>query len=206
MYSYLKALLNATLIFALSAICSLPVVADNRIRPPKVGDHTVWDCKGPWSHNYDLTVIKVNDGVVTYRGDRDGEDYLVLKHVNYLGTTLWKQQGSDKHQEVDSYYFSGLEKLQLGSVFKGPVPAKVENDAWVWEAEIGVGKTKRAKVPHIGEVDVVTVTESKRIYHGTYHTKMQSLIAPSLGVTVRWKFSDPFGEEVCWLTKFEQSE
>ena len=124
--------------------------------------------------------------------------------MNYLGTTLWSQQGSDKFQKIDPYYFSGLGDLKLGSVFKGPVATKIENDAWVSEYEIGVGKTKKVNVPHVGKVDVVTITESKRIFHGTYHTKMQSEIAPSLGITVRWKFSDPFGQEVCWLTQYEK--
>ena len=198
--------LTSSLFLLISALtlCSLQVMADGRVRAPEIGERTVWECRGPWNHMYDLTVVEVNDGVITYKGERDGEDYLVLKHVNYLGTTLWSQQGSDKFQQVDPYYFSGLNKLQLGSVFKGPVPAKFENDAWVWEYEVGVGKTKRVKVPHVGNVDVVSVTESRRIFHGTYHTKMQSEIAPSLGITVRWKFSDPFGEEVCWLTKYEK--
>ena len=195
---------NFVLLCSVCTLFSLQVMADSRIHAPKVGERTVWECKGPWSHIYDLTVVDVNNSVVTYNGKIDGEDYRVSKHVDYLGTTLWSQQGSEKFQQVDPYYFSGLSKLQLGAVYKGPVPTKIENDTWVWEYEIGVGKTKKVNVPHVGKVEVVTITESRRIFHGTYHTKMQSEIAPSLGITVRWKFSDPFGEEVCWLTKFEK--
>ena len=182
----------------------IPVFADGKVRAPKVGERTVWTCKGPWTQTYDLTVEKVNDGVITYKGSRNGENYYVLKRVDYLGTTLWSKYGEDKFQYIDPHYFSDLKNLQFGAVIKGPVPAAIEKDKWVWEYEIGVGKAKKADVPNVGTVAVVEITEHRSIFHGTYNTKMQSIIVPSLGITLRWKFSDPVGEEECWLTKYDR--
>ncbi len=198
--------LATILLFMIVAFSSLQVFAKEHIQLPRLGDHTIWECKGPWTHRYDVKVTDIRDRLITYKGSQDGKNYYIEKEIDYLGTTLWSQLGTNQHQRIDPYYFTNFSYLKPGTLVKGPVPIKAANDYWVWEYEIGVGSSKEIEHSILGAVRIVPVTETRTVYHGAYWTRMKSLIAPSLGITVSWTFSNPSGEETCKLTKFTRKK
>ena len=183
------------------ALLSAPANAE--LRPPKVGLHMVWDCDGPYSRNYDLTVKRVQDNVVRYEGTLDGQAFFSEKHAGLTGTSLWFRLIGDRTQWFDFADFERLARLQPGTVFKGAVPARQGDEKWVWGYRVSVGAARTIDHKLLGKVRLVPVHEERRIYHGTYWSKMTTYVLPRLGVSVRWTFEDPKGVERCDLVALE---
>ena len=187
-----------TLVLALTAG---PALAE--LRAPKVGLRMVWACDGPYSKGYDLTVKRIKDDVARYEGTVDGQEYFSEKHVGLTGTSLWTRLFGDRAQWFDMEDFDGYRKLAPGSRFKGSVPARQGEDKWVWAHQISVGAPQTVNHKLLGKVKLVPVSEDRKIYHGTYWSKMTTYLLPELGVSVSWTYEDANGVEKCDLVALE---
>jgi len=173
------------------------------LRAPKVGLRMVWDCEGPYSKHYDLTVRSIEDNTVRYEGKLDGQDFFSEKHADLTGTSLWIRLFGDRAQWFDAEDFDGYRMLTPGSLFKGAVPARQGEDKWVWGYQVSVGMPQTVNHKLLGKVQLVPVTEQRKIYHGTYWSKMTTYLLPELGVSVSWTYEDASGIERCDLVALE---
>lgn len=173
------------------------------LRAPKVGTHMIWDCTGPYSQRYDLTVVKIENGIARYEGTLDGQPYFAEKDIKLTGTSLWVRLLGDRAQWFDMEDFAGFYKLKPGSRYKGAVPARQGEDKWVWDFEARVGQPQVVTHDVLGKVTLVPVTENRKIFHGTYWSRMTTFLLPERGISVRWIYEDPKGVESCDLVKLE---
>ena len=168
--------------------------------PAKLDTLMVWTCSGPFTQEYRVKVMKIDGDVVTYQGSRDEESYWVEKYAWLAGTTLWSKKSGARFQWFDNEDFDNYVKLEPGTRFRGAVPASEGDDKWVWDYTILVDEPQTIEHALLGTVQIVPVTEERRIYHGSYWSKMVSYVLPREGLTVRWIYEDPKGVEDCDLT------
>ena len=172
---------------------------------PAVGSVMTWTCDGPFTSVYRVKVMKIDGDLVTYQGLRDEEAYWTEKHGWLTGTTLWSRKSGSQFQWFDEEDFANYAKLEPGARFKGAVPARDGDDKWVWDYVITIDEPQAMQHDVLGEISVVPVVEKRRVYHGTYWSNMTSFVQPEKGITVRWIYEDPRGQEDCDLTKLEAS-
>ena len=170
------------------------------LEPAKLDRVMVWTCSGPFTQEYRVKVMKIDGDVVTYQGSRDEESYWVEKYAWLAGTTLWSKKSGARFQWFDNEDFDNYVKLEPGTRFRGAVPASEGDDKWVWDYTILVDEPQTIEHALLGTVQIVPVTEERRIYHGSYWSKMVSYVLPREGLTVRWIYEDPKGVEDCDLT------
>lgn len=197
---------SSTLVrFAALVLGLAAVVPDTRaeLALPKVGSVMTWTCEGPFTTEYRVKVMKIDGDVITYQGLRDDESYWTEKFGWLTGTTLWSRKSGERFQWFDKEDFTNYAQLEPAARFKGAVPARDGDDKWVWDYVITVDEPQTLEHAILGEISVVPVVEERRIYHGTYWSNMTSLVQPEKGITVRWIYEDPRGQEDCILTKFE---
>ncbi len=175
------------------------------LKAPKLDTLMVWTCSGPFTQEYRVKVTKIDGDVVTYQGSRDEESYWVEKHTWLTGTTLWSTKSGSRFQWFDNEDFHNYVKLEPGTRFKGAVPAREGDDKWVWDYVIVVDEPQTIEHALLGKVQIVPVTEERRIYHGSYWSKMVSYVLPRQGLTVRWIYEDPSGVEDCDLTGLDSN-
>jgi len=185
----------------LVAAAASPALAE--LRAPKVGLHMIWDCTGPYSRRYDLTVVRIEDGIARYEGTVDDTPYFAEKDVTLTGTSLWIRLFGERVQWFDMEDFAGVRKLVPGSRFKGAVPARQGEDKWVWDYEVSIGQPQSVNHDVLGKVRLVPISESRKIFHGTYWSRMTTFVLPERGISVRWIYEDPKGVESCDLVKLE---
>ena len=171
---------------------------------PQTGTRMVWDCSGPFTTKYDLTVVGVSNDVVRYEGEIDEGRYFAEKHAALTGTSLWSRLYDDRRQWFDFEAFSEYRSLKPGESFESAVPAQHGTDRWVWKYNIRLGELKTIHHPVIGEVRVIPVIERRRVFHGDYWSRMETILAPDLGLSVSWEFEDEDGLERCDLALYEE--
>lgn len=177
--------------------------AHAELAAPKLGMLMTWTCDGPFTKKYRVKVMKIDGDVVTYQGARDDEVYWVEKFSWLTGTTLWSRKSSERFQWFDKEDFENYPKLEPGTQFKGAVPAREGEDKWVWDYVITVDEPQTLEHATLGKVQVVPVIEKRRVYHGDYWSNMTSFLEPKSGLTVRWIYEDPRGQEDCDLTDLQ---
>jgi hypothetical protein len=178
---------------------SLPA-AGVELAPPAIASVMTWTCSGPFTTEYRVKVMKIDDDMVTYQGRRDDDSYWTEKFAWLTGTTLWSRKSGDQHQWFDKEDFENYVRLEPGARFKGAVPAREGDDKWVWDYVITVDEAQNLEHALLGDIRIVPITEERRIYHGTYWSNMTSFVLPEKGLTVRWIYEDPRGLEDCDLT------
>ena len=174
------------------------------LEAPKTGTRMVWDCSGPFTTKYDLTVTGISEDVVRYEGEIDEGRYFAEKHSALTGTSLWSRLYDDRRQWFDFEAFSEFRALKPGESFESAVPAQHGTDRWVWKYNIRLGQLKTIHHPLIGEVDVIPVIERRRVFHGEYWSRMETILAPELGLSLSWEYEDRAGLERCGLVLFEE--
>ncbi len=174
------------------------------LKAPAIGTRMVWDCDGPYSRRYDLTVARIDKGVVRYEGLMDRESYFSEKHAGLTGTSLWHKLFGERMQWFDMEDFEGFRQLVAGSRFKGAVSAVEGDDKWVWRYEVSVGQSQTVNHGVLGRVRLVPVSEKRTVYHGTYWSNMTTYLLPDEGVSVSWVYEDPKGVEHCDLVTLER--
>lgn len=191
----------------LAAIMSFGLAAGPahaELNAPKLGTRMVWDCEGPYSQRYDLTVVRIEKDVVRYEGQLDGAPFFSEKHARLTGTSLWYELSGDRAQWFDMEDFEDFHKLVPGSRFKGAVPAQKGLEKWVWDYEVSVGQPQDVKHGVLGAVRLVPVSEERKIFHGTYWSRMTTFLQPKTGVSVSWTYEDSNGIELCDLISLER--
>lgn len=183
---------------------SLAALAYAELKAPAIGTRMVWDCDGPYSRRYDLTVARIDKGVVRYEGLMDGESYFSEKHAGLTGTSLWHKLFGKRMQWFDMEDFEGFRQLVAGSRFKGAVSAVEGDDKWVWRYEVSVGQSQTVNHGVLGRVRLVPVSEKRTVVHGTYWSNMTTYLLPDEGVSVSWVYEDPKGVEHCDLVALER--
>ena len=171
---------------------------------PKTGTRMVWECTGPFTTKYDLTVTGISKDVVRYEGEIDEGRYSAEKHWALTGTSLWSRLNDDRRQWFDFEAFSEYRALKPGESFESAVPAQHGADRWVWKYNIRLGDLNTIQHPVIGEVKVIPVIERRRVFHGDYWSRMETILAPHLGLSVSWEYEDEVGLERCDLVLFEE--
>ena len=175
------------------------------LRPPKIGLTMTWKCTGPFSRQYQVKVMSVEDGMVTYQGLRDDEEYWVEKAAWLTGTTLWAKKSGERYQWFDKEDFIRYKDMQAGSKFKGAVPAREGADKWVWDYHISIDSPQRMQHAVLGAITVIPVIEKRRIYHSDYWSQMTSFVLAEKGMTVRWIYEDPRGVEDCDISAVDNN-
>ena len=188
------------------ALAPKPQVA--RVKAPRIGTRLKWSCTGPYTTHYDVTVEGIDRGLVKYSGDivyagsnSSSYPYETEKHWTLTGTGLWSSMTGEKRQWFDYEYFRDFAKLEPGSVFRGPVPARAGEERFVWDYEIAVGKSQRINHDVLGRTTVVPITEKRKIFHRGYTAKMVTLLEPNQGISVSWIYTDEKGKEECDLVR-----
>ena len=174
------------------------------LKAPQTGTRMVWDCTGPFTTKYDLTVTGISKNVVRYEGEIDEGRYFAEKHWALTGTSLWSRLYDDRRQWFDFEAFSEYRTLKPGESFQSDVPAQHGTDRWVWKYNIRFGQFKTIHHPVIGEVKVIPVIERRRVFHGDYWSRMETILAPDLGLSVSWEYEDQGGLEKCDLALFKE--
>jgi hypothetical protein len=176
------------------------------VNAPQIGTRLKWSCKGPYTTDYDITVKGIDKGLVKYAGkiayagsDSSHYPYETEKHWTLTGTGLWSSMTGDKQQWFDYEYFREFAKLEPGSVFRGPVPARAGAEYLVWDYEISVGGSQQINHDVLGRVTVVPITEKRKIFHKDYTATLVTLLEPKRGVSVSWTYTDDKGKEECDL-------
>ena len=80
------------------------------------------------------------------------------------------------------------------------VSARRAGDQWVWKYEISIGQPRSVTHRTLGRVEVVPVSEERKIYFGTYWSRMTSYLVPDQGISLGWTYEDAEGVERCDLT------
>lgn len=174
------------------------------LEAPQTGTRMVWDCSGPFTNKYDLTIAGISKDVVRYEGEIDDGRYFAEKHWALTGTSLWSRLYDDRRQWFDFEAFSEYRTLKPGESFESAVPAQHGTDRWVWKYNIRLGELKTIHHPVIGEVEVIPVIERRRIFRGDYWSRMETILAPNLGLSVSWEYEDQGGLERCDLALLEE--
>ena len=179
-----------------------------KVNPPRIGTRLKWSCTGPYTADYDITVEGIDQGLVKYSGkivyagsDTSSYPYETEKHWTLTGTGLWSSMIGDKRQWFDYEYFRKFAKLEPGSVFRGPVPARAGEALWVSDFEISVGDSQRIDHDVLGRITVVPVTEKRKIFHRDYTATLVTLLEPKQGISVSWTYTDEKGKEECDLVR-----
>ena len=184
----------------------LPNAAQSaELQSPQLGMTMTWDCSGAFTRRYQVKVTDLDDGMVTYQGLRDDEEYWVEKAAGLTGTTLWVKKSGNRYQWFDKEDFERYAKMVPGSKFKGAVPARDGEDKWVWDYTISIDSPQRMQHPVVGDVTVIPVKEKRHIYHGDYWSQMTSFVIPEKGLTLRWIFEDPRGIEDCDISAIQKN-
>jgi hypothetical protein len=191
---------------ALLLLHAVGVAAVSELQSPSVGSVMTWTCEGSFTREYRVRVKRIKNEIVYYDGSEDGRAYQVQKPTWLTGTTLWTKKNDNGFQWMDKEDFRGFTKLQAGARFKSAVPIQLGDEKWVWNYLLTVGQPKRTKHPVLGNVELVPLSEKRRVYHGDYWSNMTSLVAPALGITVSWVWEDPRGQEECELTEFREGK
>ncbi len=178
--------------------------ADAELNAPKVGTRMVWECESPYSQRYELTVVRIENDVVRYEGQLDGAPFFSVKHALLTGTSLWTKLSGARTQWIDMEDFEDFHKLVPGSRFNGTVPAQSGKTKWVWDYEVRVGQPQDIRHPVLGNVRLVPIFEERKLFDGTYWSKMTIYLQPELGISVRWKYEDDKGVESCDLISLER--
>ncbi len=178
--------------------------AHAELNAPKLGTRMVWDCEGPYSKRYELTVVETEKDVVRYEGQVDGVPYFSRKHARLTGTSLWYELSGNRAQWFDMEDFEGFYKLVPGSKFKGAVPTQSGEEKWVWDYEVSVGQPQDVKHRVLGAVRLTPVSEERKVFHGVYWSRMTTYLQPETGVSVRWTYEDTNGTERCDLISLER--
>lgn len=174
------------------------------LEAPQAGTRMVWDCSGPFTTKYDLTVAEISKNIVRYEGEIDEGRYFSEKHWALTGTSLWSRLYDDRRQWFDFESLSEYRALKPGESFESAVPAQHGTDRWVWKYNIRLGELKTVHHPVIGEVKVIPVIERRRVFHGDYWSRMETILVPDLGLSVSWEYEDQVGLERCDLALFEE--
>lgn len=177
---------------------------DLELVPPKAGARMAWDCTGPFTTRYDLTVKAISNDVVRYEGEIDDGRYFAEKHWALTGTSLWSRLYDDRQQWFDFESLSEYRTLKTGESFETAVPARHGTDRWVWKYNIRLGQLRTVRHPVIGDVKVIPVIERRRVFNGQYWSRMETLLAPDLGLSVSWEYEDENGIERCDLALFDE--
>lgn len=175
-----------------------------QLEAPKMGTRMVWECTGPFTARYDLTIVGISNDVVRYEGETDQGRYFAEKHWALTGTSLWSRLYDDRRQWFDFEAFAEYRTLKSGESFESAVPAQHGTDRWVWKYNIRLGQLKTIHHPVTGAVNVIPVIERRRVFHGDYWSRMETILAPDLGLSVSWEYEDRHGLERCDLVLFEQ--
>lgn len=187
-----------------SGLVLLPGPAHAKLKAPEVGTRMVWECNGPYSKRYDLKVVRVDDDIVRYEGVVDGQPYYSEKHAALTGTSLWYRLSGQRTQRFDMEDFEDFRELVPGSRFKGAIPAEQKDDKWVWDYQVNVGQPRAVNHRVLGKVLLVPVSERRKVFHGSYWSKMTTYILPEAGISVSWIYEDPKGVERCDLAALER--
>ena len=174
------------------------------LEAPKTGTRMVWDCTGPFTTKYDLAVTGISKEVVRYEGEIDDGRYFAEKHRALTGTSLWSRLYDDRRQWFDFEALSEYRQLKPGESFESAVPAQHGTDRWVWKYHIRLGQLKTIHHPVVGEVKAVPIIERRRVFHGDYWSRMETILAPELGLSVSWEYEDQHGLERCDLALLDE--
>lgn len=175
--------------------------ANAALNPPTVGTVMTWACTGDHAKEYVIKVSSITDGVVHYQGKVDGTKYWAEKPASLTGTTLWLRKNRGQIQVVDMEDFADIAILRPGSRYKGAVAASDGDAKWVWGYKIAIGRSRTVRNQILGNVTLISILESRHVYHGDYRSEMSSLVEHNLGITVEWKYRDNKGLEHCVLSK-----
>ena len=183
---------------------SAPDAYGLELEAPQTGTRMVWGCSGPFTTKYDLVVMGIREDVVRYEGEIDDGRYFAEKHRALTGTSLWSRLYGDRRQWFDFEAFSEYRMLKPGESFETAVPAQHGTDRWVWKYNIRLGQLKTIHHPVIGKVKIIPVIERRRVFHGDYWSRMETILAPELGLSVSWEYEDQSGLERCDLDLLEE--
>jgi hypothetical protein len=188
----------------LSLLAFQSSTASAQLQMPKIGTRLHWVCSGPFAKEYTVTIRAYRRGLILYDGQSGKKRYWIWKSPKHTGTSLWVRKVGNQFQWFDKEDFDKIWLLRPGSRFKGAVPAQTKRGKWVWQYEITVGRRRTVNNRALGRVVVVPIAEKRRIYHGTYWSRITSLVDPRRGITVSWHYVDAKGTESCSLDSYSR--
>lgn len=177
--------------------------ANAEIQPPEVGSTIKFECSKPDSKRT-ITVSEINGGVVRYEINSDGKAEWLEKPVNTAGLSLFKRrQRNDgkgvRRQSLDDDILAQYAKLEPGSEFKFNVRERHNEGKWEWGYEVKVGQPETINHELLSEIEVVSVSEKRHVWGGSYSSEMNVLLYPKGGISIAWTYKDPEGTQECKL-------
>ena len=171
---------------------------------PQVGESSTYKCTGPWGMNASYTITEMKGDVAHIEIDRDGKVEWIEKPYTALGLTLFSErQRNDgkgvRKQKLDGDVLAEYAQLVPGTKLKFNVREKHNEAQWEWGYEIEVGSPQTISHPILGEVEVVPVTEKRKVWKGSYSSEMETLVAAKEGHSVSWTYRDREGVQTCEL-------
>ena len=178
--------------------------ANAEIQPPEAGRTTEFKCSGPYGENLTSTISEINKGVARIEMDRDGKAEWLEKPVNAFGLTVFKRrQRNDgkgvRKQSLDDDVLAQYAKLEPGSEFQFDVSERHDEGKWRWGYKVKVGQPETISHDLLGEIQVISVSEKRKVWKGSYSSKMNVLLYPKGGMSVAWTYKDSKGTQECKL-------
>ncbi len=180
--------------------------ANAEILTPEVGRTTKFKCSGPYGENLTFTISKINGGVARIEFDRDGKAEWLEKPVNATGLTVFKRrQRNDgkgvRKQTLDDDVLARYAKLEPGSEFEFDVRERHDSGKWRWGYKVKVGQPETISHELLGEIQVISVSEKRKVWKGSYSSEMNVLLYPNGGMSIAWTYKDSKGTQECKLVE-----
>lgn len=178
--------------------------ANAEIQSPEVGATAKFECSGPYGVSNTYTVSKVSGGMVRVEEDSDGTARWTEKPVNAIGLNLYnRRQRNDgkgvRKQELDEDLLAQYARLEPGSAFKFNVRERHDSAKWQWSYKVKVGQPETISHEVLGEIEVISVSESRKVWIVSYSSEMTALLYPKGGMPIAWTYKDRKGTQECKL-------
>ncbi len=180
--------------------------ANAEIQPREVGTTTKFKCSGPYGEDITFTLSEINGGVARIEIDRDGKAEWTQKPVNALGLNVFKRkQRNDgkgvRKQSLDDDVLAQYAKLEPGYEFEFDVRERHDNAKWRWGYKVKVGQPETISHELLGEIQVISVSEKRKVWKGSYSSEMNVLLYPKGGTSIAWTYKDSKGTQECKLVE-----
>ena len=199
----IASLLLAGSLVAVSGMASAEIMA------PAVGTKLAFSCTGAYDDSHSMTLVKNDNGKLRFEGKDGDRSSWVEKDVSTLGLTVFmrRDRGDGEGVRAQSYDeddFLAYAALKPGSSIEADVRERKSGSKWEWGYEISIGEPRTLDHPVAGTVEVVEVSEKRKVYGGKYSSSMTVDLVPAMGITTRWVYRDSEGSQTCELTEMSK--
>ncbi len=167
------------------------------ILPPEIGQTLVFECTEQDRKYLIRKIAEVENGIIRLEWTRKGKAAWSEKPVAAVGLTLAKRtqihDGKGVYwMSLDDDVLAEYAQLKPGSVLKFNVRARHDKARWEYGYKVEIGQPKTVKHELFGEIQVIPVTEKRRVFGGRYSSERSSLVYPEKGIVISFIHKDSF--------------